>query len=229
VSLNNTLLTGSSGNPNLKPITSSNLDGSLAWYFSKRGYVSGSVFKQSMQNYVKTGLSQVEFFNTSTNTNSVYAVTSRYGVDASLKGFEMAAEVPIGAGFGASVNYTNVDAKDADGQTLLGTSRHTYNAVGYFENDTFSVRMAYNHRSDYPIAFLGNGTTVGPGNGVRYYKGSGTLSASFAYKISQNLSVTLDGNNLNNPIRNTYEIATYSPGQWHQSGRQFFLSLRGKM
>ncbi len=42
VSLNDTLLTGSGGNPNLKPITSVNVDTSLAYYMNPRAYVCRS-------------------------------------------------------------------------------------------------------------------------------------------------------------------------------------------
>jgi iron complex outermembrane recepter protein len=229
VSLNNATLTGSSGNPNLKPITSNNVDASLGWYFSKRGYVSGSVFRQSIKDYVKTGTSQVEFFNTQTNANAIYSVTSRYGVGATLSGFELAGELPIGAGFGVGANYTYADGKDQDGMNLLGTSKDTYNLVGYFEDGRYSARVAYNYRSDYVFGLLGNGTNVGVGNGGRWYKGSGTVSASVGYKINERLSLSLDGNNLNNPVRQTYDISPNAPGYWHQSGRQFFLSLRGKI
>jgi iron complex outermembrane recepter protein len=69
--VNNTLLTASSGNPLLKPTTANNIDASFAWYFARRGYVSGSLFQQKLKDYVKPGVSQVEFFNTSTGSNSV--------------------------------------------------------------------------------------------------------------------------------------------------------------
>jgi outer membrane receptor protein involved in Fe transport len=80
VSLNNTLLTGTSGNPRLAPTTSTNVDASLAYYFARRAYVSGAVFAQDIKDYVKPGSSNVEYFNTSTNTFSTYLVTSRVAV-----------------------------------------------------------------------------------------------------------------------------------------------------
>jgi iron complex outermembrane recepter protein len=229
VALNNALLTGSSGNPNLRPITSSNLDASLGWYFSKRGYVSGSVFQQNLRDYVKTGTSLVEFFNTQTNANALYTVSSRYGVRAKVSGLELAGELPIGAGFGVGANYTHAKGKDQDGTPMLGTSKHTYNLVGFYENNQFSARVAYNYRSDYPTGFLGNGTLVGVGNGVRWYKGYGAVAASVGYKFNEVFSVTLDGTNLNNPVRQTYDISRNAPTFWHQSGRQFFINLRAKI
>ncbi len=111
---------------------------------------------------------------------------------------------------------------------LLGTSRNTATLIGWFENDKFSARVAWNQRSDYAIGFVGNGTNT-PNNGVHYYKGSGTLSLSMNVKISENLRLSLDANNLNNPVRHTYFITENAPGYWHQSGRQYFLNLRMKL
>jgi iron complex outermembrane recepter protein len=228
VSLNNTLLTGSSGNPNLKPITANNVDASFAWYFAPRGYVSGGVFYQDLKDYVKAGTSQVEFFNTATGQNAIYTVTSRIGIGARLKGAEAALELPIGAGFGVTANVTYVDAKDAVDVDLLGTSKTTYNLVGYYEDARFSARLAYNHRSDYAIGFVGNGTNT-PGNGVHKYKGYGGLALSLGYKFNDRYSVTFDATNLTDPVRSTYFITENAPGYWHQSGRQYFLNFRAKM
>lgn len=227
VALNNTLLTGSSGNPLLKPITSNNLDASVAWYFGRRAYVSASVFQQELKNYVKAGTSQVEFFNTNTGTNSLYTVTSRIGANAKLKGIEAALEMPIAAGFGIITNYTYVDGKDQDGVKLLGTSKNTFNLIGYYEDDKFSARLAYNYRDDYAIGFVGNGTNT-PTNGVHMYKGYGGVALSMSYKIYKDVSITFDGNNLTDPVRSTYYITENAPGYWHKSGRQYFVNVRAK-
>lgn len=228
ISLDNVRLTGSSGNPKLKPITATNVDLSWAWYFKPQAYVMAAAFYQDLKDYVKAGTSQVDFFNTNTNAISTYTVTSRYGVKAAIRGAEVAMDLPVAGGFGVSANYTYVDGKDQDGVELLGTSRNTANLIGWYENNKFSARMAWNQRSDYAIGFIGNGTNT-PNNGVHRYKGSGSLSVSLNYKLTDKMSVTLDGNNLNNPVRSTYYITENAPGYWHQSGRQYFLNLRMKL
>ena len=236
VSLNNTLLTGSSGNPLLKPVTSNNVDATLAWYFAPRAYLSGGVFMQNLQNYVKTGTSKVDFFNTSTNTTSTYDVSSRIGVKAELKGAELALEMPVGRGFGFGSNATYVKSRDQDGVEMLGTSKWTYNLRGFYEDDTYSASLAWNYRTDYSIGFVGNGTNVPltsnnvvtQVNGLHYYQGSGSLSLSLGYRFSKELSIHLDGNNLLNPVRSTYFVTENAPGYWHESGRQYYLNLRMK-
>ena len=229
--------TGSSGNPNLKPITSNNADLTLAWYFAPRAMVSGGLFTQHVQNYVKAGTSQVDYFNITQGKVTTYTVTSRKGVTATINGLEAAVELPVAGGFGIGANYTYVDSKDQDGVALLGTSRNTYNLRGYYEDDKFSASLAWNYRSSYGYALLGDGTNTilrdGAGvatqyNGLNQYSGYGALSLSLGYKITPNLSVHFDGNNLNDPIRHTYYITENATGYFHQNGRQYFLALRMK-
>lgn len=229
--------TGSSGNPNLKPITSNNADATLAWYFAPRAMVSAGVFSQRLHDYVKTGTSVVDYFNISQGKVTPYTVTSRKGVKAKLHGVEAALELPIGGGFGIGANGTYVDSEDVDGVELLGTSKRTYNVRGFYEDDKLSASLAWNYRSDYAIGFIGNGTntvlTDAAGNITQYngqhrYKGEGSLSLSLGYKFTPSISVHFDANNLNDPVRHTYYLTENAPGYWHQNGRQYFLNLRMK-
>jgi len=238
VSLNDTLLTGSSGNPKLKPILSNNFDLSWARYFAPRAYVSAGVFAQSLENYVKTGTSSIDYYNIAQNKVTTYLVTSRIGVSAKLKGAEAAMELPLGGGFGLGVNGTYVDSKDADGAPLLGTSTRTYNMRGFYEDAKITASLAWNYRSDYAIGFVGDGSlkplvnsagVVTQYNGQHRYAGAGSLSMSLGYRLTKDISLHFDGNNLNDPIRHTYYLNVNAPGYWHQNGRQYFLALRAKM
>ena len=238
VTLNDTLLTGSSGNPKLRPILSDNVDLSLAWYFAPRAYVSAGLFAQDISNYVKTGVSFIDYYNISQNKVSTYMVTSRKGVSANLKGAEAAFEMPVGRGFGFGANATYVDSKDEDGAPMLGTSTWTYNLRGFYEDDKFTASLAWNYRTDYAIGFVGDGTlkpivnsagVITQYNGQHRYAGAGSVSLSLGYRIRKDLSIHLDGNNLNDPIRHTYYLSTNAPGYWHQNGRQFFIAIRAKM
>ncbi len=238
VSLNDTLLTGSSGNPKLKPILSNNVDLSWSRYFAPRAYVSAGVFAQNLENYVKTGTSSIDYFNIAQNKITTYLVTSRIGVSANLKGAEAAMELPLTGGFGLGVNGTYVDSKDADGAPLLGTSTTTYNLRGFYEDDKITASLAWNYRSDYAIGFVGDGTlkplvntsgVITQYNGQHRYAGAGSLSISLGYRLTKDVSVHFDGNNLNDPIRHTYYLNANAPGYWHQNGRQYFLAMRAKI
>ena len=216
------------GNPSLKPTTSDNIDVSLGWYFAPRAYVSGAVFQQRMENYAGRGRQNLPLFNPLTNKVELFDTATRVGVDASVKGFEIAGELPVGAGFGVIANYTYVDAEDdsfTPAQAMVGSSKHTYNLIGFYENQDFSVRLAWNHRSPFQWVQVASS----PFNIQRWADSVGTLSASVNVKLTETMSLSLDGNNLNNPRRKYYHDGLEQlPQGYFMSGRQYFLNLRAK-
>ncbi|MFT7722122.1 MAG: TonB-dependent receptor [Roseateles sp.] len=238
LTVNNNTLIAATGNPMLKPTTANNADASLAWYFAPRAYVSGSLFSQRLHDYVKP-VSQVAMLDDPSNpgTQREYMLTTRVGMKAKLHGAELAAELPLGAGFGAGGNLTYVKSRDADGQPMLGSSKVTYNLIGFYENDRFSARLSWNWRDDYAYTVIGDGSGQVKQdlkgnyliNGLHYYAAYGALSLSLNYKINEHLSVSLDGNNLNDPLRHTYMLTESAPANWYTSGRQYYLNLRMKL
>ena len=57
----------------------------------------------------------------------------------------------FGMGIGALANYTLTEASvttDGKESELPGNSKHQMNASVYYEDDTFSVRLSYNYRSE---------------------------------------------------------------------------------
>ena len=238
VNLDNTRGTGTTGNPYIKPILSTNLDTSIAWYFAPKAYISGAIFSADIQNYVKPRTARLTFIDTTTGLPRDYDVSTRDGVSAFLRGYEIATELPVGRGFGIGANVTYVESSDADGQPMLGTSKYTYNLIGFYEDRVFSARLAWNYRDDYAYNVVGDGSGVPTRNaggnitaynGLQYFKGYGSLSVSLGYKLTDRLSLTLDGNNLNDPVRHTYLINENAPANWYVSGRQYYLNLRMKL
>ena len=216
------------GNPALKPTVSNNIDVSLGWYFAPRAFVSGGLFQQRMKDYAGRGRTSLPLFNPLTNKVESFDTATRVGVDARVKGLELATELPVGAGFGLGANYTYVDAEDdsfTPAQPMVGSSKHTYNLVGFYETERYSVRMAWNHRSPFQWVQVASA----PFNVQRWADAVGTLSASLNYKISDTLSLSLDANNLNNPRRKYYHDGLEQlPQGYFVSGRQYYLNLRAK-
>ena len=216
---------GSGGNPDLKPIRSTNFDTSLEWYFAPRSLASVGLFYMDMQNYV--GLGQVsKSFMTFSNANPQgalvpYTLSVPINTSAKAKGIELAYEMPLFGNYGFATNYTYVDAKDADDKPVVGASRNTYNLSGYFENDMFNARLTYNYRSAF-YSGLDRSTAFSQAEVA-------SVSASLGYKISDNLTLSLDLQNLNNPKLKYYALSEDQPRSVYQSGRQYYLTLRGKM
>lgn len=216
---------GSGSNPDLKPIRSTNVDASLEWYFAPRSLLSAGVFYMNLQNYVGLGQSEHEYLTFDAAHPSgymaPYVLTVPVNSSGKVKGIELAWEQPLFNNFGVAANYTYTDAKDKDGGPIVGASRDTYNLSGYFENDTFNARLAYSFRSHF-YSGLDRSTAFNQDD-------FGTVAASLGYKISENLTVSLDGRNLNNPKLKYYALNQDQPRSIYQNGRQYYLTLRMKL
>jgi iron complex outermembrane receptor protein len=216
--------TGGGGNPALKPVVSTNFDGNLEWYFMPRGLLSVGAFSMDLKDYIAFGTENRQLFSELTNQLETYLVSVPVNSDGSVTGLELVYEQPIGESFGFNANYTYSDGKTAhtwaDGSNnLVGTSKDTYNAGVYFENQMFSARVNYSYRTSFLIGLSG----ANP-----YYQDDfGTLSLALNYKPTEWLNVSLDALNLNNPDLTYYQSAT-APTAFYNNGRQFYLNLRLK-
>jgi iron complex outermembrane receptor protein len=222
---------GSGSNPDLKPIKSTNLDAGLEWYFAPRSLLSATAFYMDLKDYVSYG-SVTKSFQTFTAQNpngylAPYLLTVPVNADGRVYGAEFNYIQPFGQNWGLQTNYTYADGKQTSQVTingndsLVGTSKNTFNVIGYFENAHFSARIAYNYRSAF-FSGLDRNTAFSQ-NGI------GTLAASLAYIVNDNFSVTLDGLNLNNPTLKYYAVNVDQPRAFYKNGSQYYLNLRFKL
>jgi iron complex outermembrane receptor protein len=213
---------GSSSNPNLKPVRSTNCDASLEWYYAPRALVSASVYYMDLGSYISQGVSEQQFLTFDQahpdGYMGKYLVTSPVNAKATVKGAEFSVEQPIGDNFGVNANYSYTDAKEDNGKPVVGASRNVFNLIGYFENDRFNARIAYNYRShfysglDRRSAFNQDDTQ--------------SVSASVGWKFSDALSLSLDAMNLTNEKLKYYADNTDQPRAIYTNGRQYYLNLR---
>ena len=103
------------------------------------------------------------------------------------------------------------------GAPLVGASRNTYNVVGYYENYGFSARIAYTYRSHF---FVGLDRST-----AEFQDDTGVLAASLQYKINDNLTLTFDALNLNNPTLKYYAENTDQPRAFYKNGRQYYAGV----
>ena len=215
--LNNLDLTGSGGNSELKPIRSINYDATLEWYFAPQSILSAGLFYMNMPSYVTFGYNTRTLLDTTTDLPANFIVTSPYNIAANNKGLELAWQQSFSNGFGGLLNYTYADGHDSSGAALVGSSKNTANVEAYYENNTFSARVAYTYRSSFLVG-LANVTQ-------QYAAGIGTVAASVNYKINDNFTITFDGLNLSGPIIKYYSNAE-QPQAFYSNGRQYFLGVR---
>jgi iron complex outermembrane recepter protein len=222
---------GTGGNPDLKPITSTNLDAGLEWYFAKHSLLSATAFYMDLKNYVSYGTVSKNFFTYSTafpaGASLPYLLTVPVNANGRVYGAEFSYQQPFTDNIGIIANYTYADGKQTSDVTingddrLVGTSKDTYNVTGYFENAHFSARVAYSYRSAFYSGLDRN--TAFTQDSI------GDLSASLGYIITQNFSITLDGQNLNNPTLKYYALNTEQPRAFYKNGSQYYLNFRFKM
>jgi len=211
---------GSAGNPNLKPITSNNLDATLEWYFADRALLSASLFYMDLTNYVSlghtTGVYQTQTHDHPLGTPITYTLTTPINSSAKVLGIELAYTQPIWGGLGVDSNLTALSYSTADGSPLVGASKLTYNISGFFENDLFSARLGWNHRSKF-YSGLDRQTAFSQA-------AVGDLTASLNFNITKQFAVHFDARNLNNPKLKYYALNEQQPRAIYSNGRQYYLT-----
>jgi iron complex outermembrane recepter protein len=213
--------TGNGGNPDLKPIRSTNLDATFEYYYAPRSLLSAGAFYMDLTNYVAFGTYQTQLLNIRTGTFDTYTISAPTNSSGKVKGIELAWQQPLGMGFGVQTNYTYADAKEDGGQALVGASKNTYNVSGYFENHGFGARLAYTYRSAF---FVGLDRST-----PQYQDDTGTLAASLSYDITKNVSLNFDALNLNDPILKYYGANKDQPRAFYANGRQYYFTVRVKL
>ncbi len=222
---------GSGGNPDLKPILSNNFDAGLEWYFAKQSLLSATLFYMDLKNYVSFGSSERDILTFGNGfppggANVHYLLSTPVNARGRVEGAEISYQQAFTENFGFIGNYTYADGRQTSFITngdarLVGTSKNTYNVQGYFENKVFSARLAYTYRSAF-FSGLDRNTAFSQ-------EAIGTLSASLVYNITDQFSVQLDGQNLNNPILKYSAINQDQPRAFYKNGSQYYLTVRFKM
>jgi iron complex outermembrane receptor protein len=221
VSLNDDALSGSGGNVNLDPVRSTNFDLSAEWYFAPKSLLSAGLFYMDLRSIVAQGTSTGTYYNNKRGSQAAYQITSPYNASGKNKGVELSYQQPVWNSFGVLANYTYADGKLDDGGELLNSSKNTYNVTGYFENERFSARLAYNYRSAYK-AGVDRGAS-------QHVSGMPSLAASVNVKLGEHLTLTFDALNLTNETIKMYAENTDRPRAFYSNGRTFYIGLRAKM
>jgi iron complex outermembrane receptor protein len=220
---------GSGGNPDLEPIRSTNFDAGLEWYFASNSLLGLGLFYMDLDNYVGFGTQRKTYFTYGTNypdgADIQYDLTVPVNAQGRVYGAELNYQQAITDNFGLFVNYTYADGKQtseltSDDDRLVGTSENTYNLGGYFETDAFHARVNYTYRSEF-FSGLDRQTAFSQDD-------IASLSASVGYTFAENYTITLDGQNLNNPTLKYFALNQDQPRAFYRNGAQYYLSLRVK-
>ncbi|ODU25682.1 TonB-dependent receptor [Sphingopyxis sp. SCN 67-31] len=254
------------GNPQLDPYRATNFDLGVEWYFAPQAVLSIAGFVKKVESFpisqafsasfASTGLpkdaippSSPAFLNF--DPNQIYTITANVnGAGATLKGVELAAQVPFSAftsggfisHFGVLANATFISS-DADynvqgpavvpggalvnavrSATLFGVSKRAYNGTLYYDDGAFSARVSASYRSRYIDA------NSGTGNVFEGYGATWNMDASIRYKLTDWVELSVEGNNLLDTYR--YRYTDFDADRNYENnhfGRTILFGARFKM
>jgi iron complex outermembrane receptor protein len=182
-----------------------------------------------LRNYVGFGSTTRNYFTFNSlypqGAELPYQLTVPVNAKGRVQGAEFAYQQALGDYFGVAANYTYADGKQTSLVTngddrLVGTSKSTYNLSGYFENKQFSARVSYTYRSAF-FSGLDRSTAFSQ-------DAIGSLAASLQYSVTDSISLSLDGENLNNPTLKYYALNKDQPRAFYRNGAQYYLNVRAK-
>jgi TonB-dependent receptor len=152
---------------------------------------------------------------------------------ANLNGLEFNVQHMFGnSGFGVQANYTYVHSPlkynnnnlDVSTQFAIVGLSDSANLVGIYEDNNWSVRVAYNWRDK----FLASTTQPGGSNGPTYTDAYGQVDASINYALNKNLSFQFDVVNLTNAIQKQVGRTDLEVESVTQTGARYLVGARYK-
>ncbi len=186
------------GSAGLKPMKSSQIDLGLEYYYGKGNLISVMYFHKKINNFITSETLINQSIGVVSPDSHKDSWTVNRFVNAGggkIDGLEMQINHAFNNGVGIAANYTLANAT-APGvsfadrlDVFTASSKHNANLVTYWENPTYSARLAYNWRSKYMVRETG-------WYGNRMHDAYGTLDASFGWNISDKLRLQFEATNL---------------------------------
>ena len=186
------------GNVGLKPMKASQADLGLEYYYGDGNMLSATYFVKSINNFVTNVIEvnqSIGLVSPDTGLDSWEVSTLKNSGGGEIDGVELQLNHAFDNGFGVMANYTytNGNAPMESYADRIGvfteSSQDSMNLVGYWENEVYSARAAYNWRSEYMIRETGY-------YGNRMHDDFGSLDLSLGWNATDNISVTLEATNL---------------------------------
>jgi len=220
--------TYSSGNADLEPYTSKNVDLGIEWYMSDTSYIALAGFYKNVSNFITTITVPTQIMG--------YPFMQTMPVNADtaiIKGAELSFQYTFDAlpapfdGLGVQLNYTKVDSQQsfdpsiASGQFAVVGLSDSGNLVLFYEKDRFGIRAAYNWRDEYLAAIRGE---QGEPSTVNAYK---QIDLSANFKITDNISIFADATNLTGETESAWQRYRNRTYWWADNGRTMTLGIRG--
>ncbi|MDL2357414.1 MAG: TonB-dependent receptor, partial [Pseudomonadota bacterium] len=217
-------LTGSAGNPELKPMMANQVDLAYQWYFGKGSLLSAGAFYKKVTRYIG-----ITGDVTTLNGRAAVITRSINGEGGNIRGAELVYQQLFTGGFGISSNYayTASDIKEniptVNPYPVEGLMKHNGGLTAWFERDGYEARMSANYHSK----FVRNPTW---GAGQLIENGAETwVGLAFAKQLTPHVQLRLGIDNLTNQkvvytaANNAYQQEVTEFGRRYNLGLSFKL------
>ena len=232
--------TATTGNPNLLPQQSKNLDTSLEWYFQKGSMLSVALFRKELTNATVASTTQTTFGalglpdtalgaifqNAQGKVDPALPMTLRTFSNAgkqTLKGFELAWQQDFNflpdpfKGFGALASYTHINPFNSQKWVTNAGNTIEVNSVPKYAYSTtlYYEKGPFAFRTSYNYkgrSLHGDNPKNNGDDLIRWRAGRGYLDANVSYKINDSLEIRLDALNLSNTL--AYDYFEDATGQY---------------
>jgi len=227
----------STGNRNLRPVTSWNYDLSAEWYFDRVGSLTFSVFLKDISGIVNTGFDTVNYTSGSGVSTDVSVKGPINDQGGNLKGFELAYQQTYDflpgllSGFGSQLTYTYVDGNDfsnpnlanpgeasvtSGGDELGGGSFAFLQPLAGLSKHTLNATLFY---ETGPIALRAaynwrSAFLVTPRDDIFpfspiWQEATGQLDASIFYEVTDNIKLGIQAVNLLDEVTETSQVVDF--------------------
>ena len=215
--------TGSAGNPDLKPYSSTNYDLAGEWYFAPSSLLGAEVFYRKIGNYIVNTTDERSFYDPTTGQTNLYTITSPVNVsNAKVRGISLLYQQDLGHGFGLQTNYTYAHADASTGLNLPYLSKNTINIIPYYEHGPWSARINYSWRTPYF-------TQIGRLDSKVFADQYKELDFTAAYQVNKWMGVTFSATNLLDSTYYWYNGVKYAPIGMYKNGRTYTVGLNLKL
>ena len=231
----------SSGNANLSPFRSNNLDLSFEYYYGRADYVSVGSFYKTVSNFIvlnqTTGTVKnsvgTPLLDPATGLPAQFTITApTNGPTAVVTGLEAAIQHSFwDTGFGVQLNGTyahsdkQLNPADLTNKFALTGLSNSANAVLFYDKGVFEARTAVNWR-DHFLQYLAPPPLNGAGQAVTQVRSRYQLDASATYHINKNFGIFVEGENLTNQYLLKYAYYQNQFLSAEDSGRRWKIGVR---
>ena len=231
----------SSGNANLSPFRSNNLDLSFEYYYGQADYASVGWFYKTVSNFIVLNQTTGTVKNSvggplidpGTGLPAQFTITAPVnGPTAVVNGVEAAIQHSFwDTGFGVQLNGTyahsdkTLNPADLTNKFALTGLSNSANAVAFYDKHGFELRTAVNWR-DHFLQYLAPPPLNGAGQAVTQVRARYQMDASAIYHINENFGVFVEGENLTNQYLLKYAYYQNQFLSAEDSGRRWKVGFR---